>query len=51
MVLPVFEALDVVLGDTSVKTESPSPKEGCESTSLAHLNGVLEEMPWPCQGG
>ena len=40
----MFEILEVVLGDPSVETESPGPKELDAMTSLPHLDGVLEEI-------
>jgi len=42
----VFEILEIVLGDSSIEAESPGPKELNASTSLLHLDGVLEEVPW-----
>ena len=40
----MLEFLEDVLGDASVETESPGPKELDTPTSFPHLDGLLEEM-------
>jgi hypothetical protein len=40
----LLEVPDVILGETSVDTDSSGRKETKESSPLSDLDGVLEEM-------